>query len=84
MKSTGFSNSDITKQYVWRAVLVTIAGIFLGTMLAGTVGEQLAGAAMASLGGIGLPISGKSAISLSIVTCDLAFDSSDRSDSQYK
>ena len=50
MKSTGFSNSDITKQYVWRAVLVTIAGIFLGTMLTGTVGEQLAGAAMASLG----------------------------------
>ena len=29
---------------------MTIAGIFLGTMLAGTVGEQLAGAAMASLG----------------------------------
>ena len=50
MKSFGFTNSDITKQYVWRTVLVMLAGILLGVVLAGTAGERLAGAALASLG----------------------------------
>lgn len=50
MRAAGFTRSDITKQYVWRAILVMTAGIVLGTVLAGTVGEKLAGAAIASFG----------------------------------
>lgn len=50
MRSIGFTSMDITKQYAWRAVLVVIAGIILGTVLSGTLGERLAGAAISSFG----------------------------------
>jgi putative ABC transport system permease protein len=50
MKAFGFTNADIKAQYLSRAVFVLIAGIFLGTLLANTVGEYLAGAVIASFG----------------------------------
>ena len=50
MKAVGFTGSDITRQYIWRAAAVMITGIFIGTVLAGTLGERLAGAAVASFG----------------------------------
>ncbi|MEZ4769677.1 MAG: FtsX-like permease family protein [Caldilineales bacterium] len=50
MKAFGFTNSDIKVQYVARAVFVLLVGIVLGTLLANTLGEALAGAAIASLG----------------------------------
>ncbi|MBK3496381.1 FtsX-like permease family protein [Viridibacillus sp. YIM B01967] len=50
MKSLGFTNSDITLQYVSRSVFVLIVGIVLGTLLANTLGEVLASAVISSFG----------------------------------
>ncbi len=50
MKAFGFTNTDIKAQYVARAVFVLIVGILLGTLLANTIGEILAGAVIASFG----------------------------------
>jgi len=50
MKAFGFTNSDIKKQYVARSVFILIIGILLGTLLANTIGEMLAGAVIASFG----------------------------------
>ena len=50
LKSVGFTGSDISRQYIWRSVLVVILGILLGSVLAGTLGERIAGAAISSLG----------------------------------
>jgi putative ABC transport system permease protein len=50
MKAFGFTNSDIKAQYVARSGFVLIVGIILGTLLANTLGEALAGAVIASFG----------------------------------
>ena len=50
MKTFGFTNTDITWQYISRSVFVLLVGILLGTLLANTLGESLAGAAIASFG----------------------------------
>jgi putative ABC transport system permease protein len=50
MKAFGFTNSDITAQYVSRSVFVLLVGIVLGTLLANTLGEVLAGAVISSFG----------------------------------
>jgi putative ABC transport system permease protein len=50
MKAFGFTNADIKKQYVARSVFILIIGILLGTLLANTIGEMLAGAVIASFG----------------------------------
>lgn len=50
MKSLGFTNSDITIQYVTRSVFVLIVGIVIGTLLANTLGEVLASAVISSFG----------------------------------
>ena len=50
MKALGFTNSDIKVQYVSRSVFVLIVGIVLGTLLANTLGEVLAGAVISSFG----------------------------------
>jgi len=50
MKAFGFTNSDIQAQYVARSVFVLVIGVLLGTFLANTLGEVLAGAVIASLG----------------------------------
>lgn len=50
MKAFGFTNSDIQSQYVVRSVFVLIVGIALGTLLANTFGEMLAGAMISSFG----------------------------------
>ncbi|MCL1699320.1 FtsX-like permease family protein [Lysinibacillus sp. Bpr_S20] len=50
MKALGFTNSDMTVQYGSRAVFVSIIGIVLGTLLANTLGEVLAGAVITSFG----------------------------------
>lgn len=50
LKSVGFTGSDISRQYIWRSVMVVILGILLGSVLAGTLGERIAGAAISSLG----------------------------------
>lgn len=50
MKSLGFTNLDISTQYVTRSVFVLIIGIVLGTLLANTFGEKLVGAVISSFG----------------------------------
>ncbi|WP_315118282.1 ABC transporter permease [uncultured Clostridium sp.] len=50
MKAFGFTNSDITVQYVSRSVFVLIVGIIFGTFLANTLGEMLAGMAISFFG----------------------------------
>jgi putative ABC transport system permease protein len=50
MKAFGFNNSDITAQYVSRSVFILIVGIVLGTLLANTLGEMLAGAVISTFG----------------------------------
>jgi putative ABC transport system permease protein len=50
MKALGFTNSDIKAQYVARSVFVLIVGIILGTLLANTLGEVLAGVLISSFG----------------------------------
>ncbi|MBT2760546.1 ABC transporter permease [Paenibacillus sp. ISL-20] len=50
MKALGFTNLDIKVQYASRSVFVLIVGIVLGTLLANTLGEMLAGAVISSFG----------------------------------
>lgn len=50
MKAFGFTNADIKAQYVARSVFVLVVGVLLGTLLANTLGEALAGAVIASFG----------------------------------
>ena len=50
MKAFGFTNADIKQQYIARSVFVLVIGILLGTLLANTIGEVLAGAVIASFG----------------------------------
>ncbi|MGN7478273.1 FtsX-like permease family protein [Solibacillus silvestris] len=50
IKALGFTKSDIKLQYVSRSVVVLFIGIVLGTILANTVGEMLAGVIISSFG----------------------------------
>lgn len=50
MKAFGFTKADIQAQYVSRSSFVLIVGIVLGTLLANTIGERLAGAVISSFG----------------------------------
>jgi putative ABC transport system permease protein len=50
MKAFGFTNADIKAQYVARAASVLVVGILLGTLLANTLGERLAGMVIAAFG----------------------------------
>lgn len=50
MKSLGFTNADIKVQYVSRSLLVVLVGTILGTLLANTIGEILAGLVISSFG----------------------------------
>ncbi|TJY42337.1 ABC transporter permease [Cohnella pontilimi] len=50
MKAFGFTNSDMKAQYISRTVFVLIIGIVLGTLLANTLGEMLAGKVISSFG----------------------------------
>ncbi|WP_270171889.1 FtsX-like permease family protein [Paenibacillus sp. SYP-B4298] len=50
MKAIGFTHLDIRLQYAVRSAFVVLIGILVGTMLAGTLGEKLAGLVIAQLG----------------------------------
>jgi len=50
MKAFGFTSSDITIQYISRALFVLIFGIVLGIVMSNTLGEVLAGAVISSFG----------------------------------
>lgn len=50
MKAFGFRNTDVTAQYVTRSLLILLFGVLIGTLLANTLGEVLAGAVIAMFG----------------------------------
>lgn len=50
MKALGFRNGDITKQYVTRSLFILVIGLLVGTILANTLGEVIAGMLISSLG----------------------------------
>ncbi|WP_309119933.1 FtsX-like permease family protein [Paenibacillus sp.] len=50
LKAFGFTNSDIRAQFISRSIFVLIVGIVLGTLLANTLGESLAGVMISSFG----------------------------------
>lgn len=50
LKAIGFTNADIQLQYVTRTVFILIVGIVMGTILANTLGEILAGALISTFG----------------------------------
>ncbi|WNS41965.1 ABC transporter permease [Paenibacillus sp. MMS20-IR301] len=50
MKACGFTNADLRTQYFARSLFVLLISIVLGTILANTLGELLAGALIASFG----------------------------------
>jgi putative ABC transport system permease protein len=50
MKAFGFTDTDVTVQYLSRSIFVLIVGIVLGTLLANTLGEALAGVGISSFG----------------------------------
>lgn len=50
MKALGFTNSDIATQYISRSVLVLAASVVVGTLLANTLGEVLAGSLISRFG----------------------------------
>lgn len=50
VKALGFTNSDIRAQFFSRSLFILLIGLVLGTVLANTLGEKLAGAVIASFG----------------------------------
>ncbi|WOO37815.1 ABC transporter permease [Anaerocolumna sp. AGMB13020] len=50
MKAFGYTNADIRQQYITRSVFLLFIGIVLGTLLANTLGERLAGAGISTFG----------------------------------
>lgn len=50
LKTFGYTNTDIKVQYLSRSIIVLLSGIILGTLLANTVGEMLAGAVISAFG----------------------------------
>ena len=50
LRACGFTAADIRAQYAARAALVMLVGLALGTLLANSLGELLAGALLSSMG----------------------------------
>lgn len=50
MKAFGFTNADIMIQYAVRSIFILVLGVLIGTMLANTLGESLAGMVISSFG----------------------------------
>lgn len=50
LKVLGFTSKDIKNQFMARAIFVAFIGIILGTILANTLGEAIAGVVIAQLG----------------------------------
>lgn len=50
LKSLGFTNQDISRQYVTRSTFVLIISVFSGSILANTLGETIVSMAVSSFG----------------------------------
>lgn len=58
LKALGFTNQDISKQYLSRSFAVSMIGLILGTILSMTVGKVIVGTVASSLGGVNFQIIG--------------------------
>lgn len=50
MKAIGFTNSDVRKQYLYKMGLVSIVGIFAGTLISNILGENIGSMAFRMMG----------------------------------
>jgi len=50
MKAIGFTNSDVRKQYLYKIGIVSIAGIFAGTLISNILGEKIVSLAFSMMG----------------------------------
>ncbi|WP_171903858.1 ABC transporter permease [Cellulosilyticum sp. I15G10I2] len=50
MKAIGFTNSDVRKQYLYKIGMVSIAGLFIGTLLANILGAGIVSRVFDSMG----------------------------------
>lgn len=50
MKAIGFSAKDIINQYMAKTSVVTLIGVMLGTLIAGTMGQKISGGMLAAIG----------------------------------
>lgn len=57
LRSIGFTDRDITVQYLVRSVAVLVVGVAFGTLLANTLGQWMFGAVLSGLGADGLRFS---------------------------
>lgn len=50
IKAIGFTNSDVRKQYLYKMSIVSIVGIFIGTIISNIVGEKIISLAFTVMG----------------------------------
>lgn len=50
LKALGFTSSDVRQQYFMRSLVIVVLGTIIGTLLASTLGGQVAGIAMSMMG----------------------------------
>lgn len=58
LKAIGYTNKDISVQYLSRSVIVLVLGLLAGTLLASTLGPVLAGLMMSMMGMTAFELSG--------------------------
>jgi len=50
MKAIGFTNADVRKQYLYKIGMVSIVGIFVGTLISNMLGESIMSLALSMMG----------------------------------
>lgn len=50
IKAIGFSNFDVRKQYLYKMIIVSISGIFVGTVVSNIIGEKIVSLAFNIMG----------------------------------
>ena len=50
MKAIGFTNSDVRRQYLYKMIIVSSAGIIIGTIISNIVGEKIISLAFSIMG----------------------------------
>ncbi|WP_321385070.1 ABC transporter permease [uncultured Enterococcus sp.] len=58
LKAIGYTNKDISAQYLSRSLIILVAGLLLGTLLASTLGPVLASVMMSMMGMTAFKLSG--------------------------
>lgn len=50
LKALGFTNQDLARQYLARSIVILLIGLFTGTLLAMTIGKELAAVLVSFMG----------------------------------